>query len=200
MLKIGALLFVGLICTACIRATPENNSRLRYELQAHTAKFIDKNIAPEQIKIFKYRKDVYDHFWQAIALNTEYSCSENWRNCGNLYCVQKASSTVSSSSKSISNEVPALKQSQDTIHAKPADNNKELIGTLPATTAVSTSMVVIENKGKLRKTPAKNAGILKTLKKNDLVKVIKQKDEWFMVELDSGEVGWCHKSILAQVN
>ena len=58
-------------------------------------------------------------------------------------------------------------------------------------------MVVSANKANLRKQPNSKASILMSLKKGTVVKVIEQKDEWFMIKLDSGDVGWCHKSTLA---
>lgn len=66
--------------------------------------------------------------------------------------------------------------------------------TSPSTT------VVIESKTKLRKSPSKKASVIKTLKKGEEVQVIKQKDEWCLVELAGGETGWCVKSSLAQRN
>jgi hypothetical protein len=62
----------------------------------------------------------------------------------------------------------------------------------------SSSMVVTSNKANIRKSPSKNAEIKNTLQKGTKVNVIKQKDAWFMVKIPSGEIGWCHKSILRQ--
>lgn len=62
------------------------------------------------------------------------------------------------------------------------------------------SMVVIESKAKLRKSPSAKAVVIKTLKKGEEVQVIKQKDGWCLVELAGGETGWCLRSSLAQVN
>lgn len=60
----------------------------------------------------------------------------------------------------------------------------------------STSMVATGNKAKIRKKPSTKADVVKTMKKGEEVRVIKQKDDWFQIELASGEVGWCHKSVL----
>jgi hypothetical protein len=62
----------------------------------------------------------------------------------------------------------------------------------------SVSMVVIENNAKLRKRPSINATVLKTLKKGGDVQVIKQKDEWCLIETSDGETGWCQRRSLAQ--
>lgn len=64
----------------------------------------------------------------------------------------------------------------------------------------STSMVVINSKAKLRKRPSKKAAVIKTLKKGEVVQVIKLKDEWCLIELAGGETGWCAKGSLAQRN
>jgi len=64
----------------------------------------------------------------------------------------------------------------------------------------SDSMVVNKNKAQLRKKPNSKAGILMSLKKGAVVKVIEQRDDWFMIELTGGDVGWCHKTFLAQKN
>lgn len=70
----------------------------------------------------------------------------------------------------------------------------------PISTFSTTSMVVTENKSKIRKKPSTKAAIVKTLKKGEVVQVIKQSDDWFQVELASGDVGWCHKSVLERRN
>jgi len=64
----------------------------------------------------------------------------------------------------------------------------------------STSMVVIDSKTKLRKNPSAKAATIKTLKKGEEVQVIKEKDGWCLVELASGETGWCLKGSLALKN
>ena len=85
---------------------------------------------------------------------------------------------------------------------KPIPIEKKPEPAVPTVTTQETSqaslsfMVINQNKAKLRKTPNKNAGVLKTLNKGDEVKIVKQKDEWFLVELSGGDVGWCHKSAL----
>lgn len=65
-------------------------------------------------------------------------------------------------------------------------------------TSIPSRFVITENKAKLRKLPSTNAGILKTLKKGEAVNIVKEKDDWFLVELAGGETGWCHKSILSK--
>jgi hypothetical protein len=65
-----------------------------------------------------------------------------------------------------------------------------------STVSSSASMVVIGNKAKIRKKPSTKADIVRTVKKGEVVQVIKQSDEWFQIELVSGDVGWCHKSVL----
>jgi hypothetical protein len=68
---------------------------------------------------------------------------------------------------------------------------------VPQKTSYSpTSMIVIGNKAKIRKKPSTKAAVVKALKKGEEVQVIKQSDEWFQIELASGDVGWCHKSVL----
>lgn len=67
-------------------------------------------------------------------------------------------------------------------------------------TTSSSQMVVIGNKAKIRKKPSTKADIVRTIKKGEVVQVIKQSDEWFQVELASGDVGWCHKSVLERRN
>jgi len=62
------------------------------------------------------------------------------------------------------------------------------------------SMIVTENKAKLRKKPSTKADVVKSLKKGEEVQVIRQKDGWCLVELAGGETGWCAKGSLAQKN
>jgi hypothetical protein len=62
--------------------------------------------------------------------------------------------------------------------------------------AGSFAMIVAAHNAKVRKTPSTHAPVLKTLKKGDSVTCIKERDEWFLVELQGGETGWCHKSVL----
>ena len=63
-----------------------------------------------------------------------------------------------------------------------------------------TSLMTVKDKVKLRKSPANKAGVVKTLHKGDIVKIIKQKEEWFLVEFFlEGSIGWCHKSMLKKL-
>ncbi|MFZ3208557.1 MAG: SH3 domain-containing protein [Geobacteraceae bacterium] len=62
------------------------------------------------------------------------------------------------------------------------------------------SMVVSTTKANLRDHPTQKAKIIKTLKKGVKVQLIEQEKDWFRVELDSGDVGWCHSSVLSQQN
>ena len=66
------------------------------------------------------------------------------------------------------------------------------------TAPTSITMVVSGNKANMRNRPSQKAKKLKTLKKGEEVKILKQQDEWFQVELASGDIGWCHKSVLGQ--
>jgi len=68
------------------------------------------------------------------------------------------------------------------------------------TPTTSTSMTVIGSKVKLRKSPSSKSTSIKTLKKGEEVQVIKQKDDWCLIELVSGETGWCQKVSLTQSN
>ena len=61
-------------------------------------------------------------------------------------------------------------------------------------------MIVTGSKAKIRKKPSTKAAVVKTIKKGEVVQVIKQSDEWFQVELVTGDVGWCHKSVLERRN
>ena len=62
----------------------------------------------------------------------------------------------------------------------------------------NSTMVVTDSKAKLGKNPDKKAGVLKSLKKGEVVKVIKEKNEWLYIELANGDLGWCLKSVLVQ--
>jgi hypothetical protein len=79
---------------------------------------------------------------------------------------------------------------------------KKLEPTVEPQNASSTSatMTVTGNKAKIRKKPSTKADIVKTIKKGEVVQVIKQSDDWFQIELASGDVGWCHKSVLERRN
>ena len=68
------------------------------------------------------------------------------------------------------------------------------------TTSSVTSMVVTNNKAKLRQKPSANSGVVKSLKKGNVVQLIKERDGWCLIELASGETGWCQKALLATMN
>lgn len=84
--------------------------------------------------------------------------------------------------------------------AQPAENKTEASAAHQNTPTSSTSMVVINSKAKLRKSPSTKAAVIKTLKKGEEVQMLKQKDGWCLVELAGGETGWCLKGALAQRN
>jgi hypothetical protein len=63
-----------------------------------------------------------------------------------------------------------------------------------------TTMIITSNKAKIRKKPSTKADVVKNIKKGEVVQVIKQSDDWFQIELASGDVGWCHKSVLEKSN
>ena len=87
-------------------------------------------------------------------------------------------------------------QASPKINEQKADAEKEVQATSTAKTPAPAVMVVNNSKAKFRKKPSTKAGVIKTLKKGEEVKVIAQKEEWFQVELASGVVGWCHNSVL----
>ena len=138
--------------------------------------------------VSKIQKSTSTIFMVNLANNARFEGSANWaiRLFFNDYIELKNKAKRSSKLKTdpASNNTSTSTQPQKTIQPQSADN---------------TTIVNINN-ANLRKTPNKNSGIIKTLNKGDEVKVVKQKDEWLMVELASGEVGWCHKSILKQTN
>ena len=84
--------------------------------------------------------------------------------------------------------------------AQPVEKKSESSVANQNTPPSSTSMIVINSKAKLRKSPSTKATVIKTLKKGEEVQVIKMKDEWCLIELAGGETGWCAKSSLAQRN
>ncbi|MCM2358057.1 MAG: SH3 domain-containing protein [Geobacteraceae bacterium] len=66
------------------------------------------------------------------------------------------------------------------------------------TAPASPLTLTVGSKANLRKSPSTKAVVVKTLREGEEVKVIKQKDNWFQVQLANGEVGWCHKSVLTE--
>jgi hypothetical protein len=63
---------------------------------------------------------------------------------------------------------------------------------------LSATMVVYVSKANLRNKPSTKADVIHKLEKGEEVQVIKQKGEWFQIELAGGDIGWCHKSILTK--
>lgn len=104
--------------------------------------------------------------------------------------IPKKISVDTTSSNSQQEATTKLKIKSDTKASSPA----------PISTFSTTSMVVTGNKAKIRKKPSAKAAVVKTIKKGEVVQVIKQSDDWFQIELASGDVGWCHKSVLERQN
>lgn len=113
-----------------------------------------------------------------------------------------AKSTPVAIPKKISVDTTSNNSPQEGTKLQPSDIKSEIKATSPApiSTSSTTSMVVIGNKAKIRKKPSTKADIVRTIKKGEVVQVIKQSDEWFQIELASGDVGWCHKSVLERQN
>jgi Bacterial SH3 domain len=89
---------------------------------------------------------------------------------------------------------PPKTQAQPAVE-KPVAGSKPRQNAAPSnTTLPSETMIVTVSKAKLRKSPSTKAAVIKTLKKGEEVTVVKRKNDWLMVELAGGEVGWCHKS------
>ena len=59
-------------------------------------------------------------------------------------------------------------------------------------------VLVVKSKVTLRKSPKDKAATIKTLKKGEEVQVIKEKNDWSLVELSGGKTGWIPKSSLTQ--
>lgn len=128
-----------------------------------------------KVEYFKYEEYVY-----------------TWSNSPDLTARHAVTNT------SASEEQP--KTIQKTRIAQPVETKSEPSIAVQSTSSSSESMVVIGNKAKIRKKPSRKADIVKTMKKGEAVQVIKQSDEWVQIELASGDVGWCHKSVLERRN
>jgi hypothetical protein len=81
--------------------------------------------------------------------------------------------------------------------ARREENKYERKTISPNTASSSASMIISQPKTKLRKKPSYKSDVVKNIKKGEVVQVIKQRDEWYLVELPGGETGWCQKSSLS---
>lgn len=129
----------------------------------------------------------------------------------NEFYGEKNKHTVTSKTESAPTLVPTSVQNKTINKSTPKHlNNKEVNKTLDSVTEIKSSqpeanpapvqMIVANSMAKIRKKPSTKAAIVKNLKKGEQVQVIKRQDEWFQIEVASGDVGWCHKSVLKQMN
>ena len=93
-------------------------------------------------------------------------------------------------------EVEPVAESVPPPVALPVEKKLESSPTPQNISTAPSTMVVTGNKAKIRKKPSTKADIVKSMKKGEVVQMIKQSDDWFQIELASGDVGWCHKSVL----
>jgi SH3 domain-containing protein len=94
------------------------------------------------------------------------------------------------------NDTSTIEQPQIINQTKSSNDKIELKRISSAATITDISMVISSNKSRLRKEPSTNAKVIKNMNKGDIVKIIKQQGDWFMIKLASSEIGWCHKSVL----
>lgn len=127
---------------------------------------------------------------------TKYSFEENVMNINVPGLSAQSSSPVETSPQQI--EAPEKSTALNARENVVPINETSEKATLASSTTNASSMIVTGNKAKIRKKPSTKAEIVKSLKKGEIVQVIKHNDEWFQVELASGDVGWCHTSVLAQ--
>lgn len=92
--------------------------------------------------------------------------------------------------------VEAPKSVQEKPLTSPVETKSESRDAIQKTSSSPATMIVTGNKAKIRKKPSTKAEIVKTVQKGAVVQVIKQSDEWYQVELDSGDIGWCQKSVI----
>lgn len=114
----------------------------------------------------------------------------------------KRSHSRAAKQKSAPARYESEEQPKEVQAEKPAAQTSESKSTKPrdTPTASSSTLIVIENKAKLRKKPSAKAEIVKNLKKGDEVQLIKEKAGWCLVELVGGETGWCLKGSLSEIN
>ncbi|UPU37839.1 SH3 domain-containing protein [Geomonas paludis] len=85
---------------------------------------------------------------------------------------------------------PAVEQVHEQPGVHPAEKQHDESGT-------PEPMVVNDTYTQLRSKPSTKATALKKLKKGEKVQVIKQKNDWCLVQVSGDETGWCLKSALA---
>lgn len=120
--------------------------------------------------------------WVATCNGISYYCSgvnDGYGGTTNVSCMKK-----SAKAKSVTQ--PVESKSEPTV--------------MNQTARSSVSMVARQNNTRVRKSPSSKATVIKSLKKGEEVQVVKQKGEWFLVELTGGETGWCHNSVLRKNN
>jgi uncharacterized protein YgiM (DUF1202 family) len=85
---------------------------------------------------------------------------------------------------------------ENITQAQPVEKKSEPSAVSQNITSSYGSMIVNESKVKLRTKPSANATVIKTMQKGEEVQIVKQKDEWCLIELIGGETGWCLKGAL----
>jgi Bacterial SH3 domain len=148
------------------------------QFQRESAGSIGGNVNPEQVTITDIDKSMTMWKWDATTSTGTYNCSTSFFDT-KTFCFKAKKIRAKSA-------------------AQPVEKNLEPSVVPQNMSSSSSTMVVASSKAKIRKKPSTKAAVVKNLKKEEEVQVIKQQEDWFQVELVSGDVGWCHKSVLKQ--
>lgn len=164
-------------------------------------------VSPEEITIQNRRTEMTNTYYTAVTKSgVKYACIING---GNILtagmvnppiCNRNGKAPVVNPFQAIS-----IKDEENTDSMSEAQGKEQSVKKVPEIRVAPNSgpysaqtMVVIANKTALRKKPSNSSEILKKLNKGEVVNAVKEKDQWLIIELASGEVGWCHKSLLNQ--
>jgi len=146
---------------------------------------------PKETIVEDYEMGTYASTWTAKCQGKTYYCSKGGGGAG-AHCneapkdVKKASAKTQPERINAKSITPSEEKKSEPTAANQTDPSPSIL------------MIATHNNTKVRKSPSSKATVMKTLRKGEEVQVVKQKDEWFLVELTGGETGWCHKSVLAQ--
>lgn len=77
-----------LCCLSALCAVAIGCLSTRGNLQQETARYIDKNIAPEQIEVFDIQRTLKTVTWKAKTPDGNYECSSDDK-AGGVYCSKR---------------------------------------------------------------------------------------------------------------
>ena len=164
------------------------------QFQRESAGAIGGDVNPDQVTISDVDQGMTSWKWNANTTSGMYNCSTSLFDNKTL-CFKAKSSQATPVVQALPVVKPEPLPKEPLVALPTEEKNAPIVA--PQTKAnIPSKMIVAASKEKIRKKPSNSATVVKSLKKGEVVQVIKQQDDWSQVELVSGDVGWCRNSAL----